>query len=177
VFIGEEDQLVDAFRKAGWSPAQHYTVKAVAKGFFAVADHHSFKKAPVSALYVQGRRPDLVFQKQNDTVAKRHHLRIWRQPVTFHGQPVWIASATHDTGIVFSRTSKRFTHQIDPHIDLERQKVIDDLIFAEQLSAVGSIRRSDLPTSARNASGDPIESDGALAILVLGSDAFQVGGP
>jgi hypothetical protein len=177
VFIGEEAKLKDAFLKAGWLPAQHYSLKVLAKGFFAVADHHSFKQAPVSALYVQGHRPDLVFQKQNDTLAKRHHIRIWRQPVTFHGQPVWIASATHDTGLEFSRTSKRITHQIDPHIDRERQKVIDDLAFAEKLSSVGAIRRSDLPISVRNASGDPIESDGAVAVLVLESALSQVGGP
>jgi hypothetical protein len=167
VFIGDEDKLKEAFLKAGWSPAEHYSLKAIAKGFFAVADHHSYKEAPVSALYVQGRLPDLVFEKQNDTLAKRHHLRIWRQPVTFLGRPVWIAAATHDTGLKFSRTTKRFTHQIDPHIDLERQKVIDDLIFAEQLSSVGSIPRSDLPPSGRNATGDQIESDGAVAVLVF----------
>jgi hypothetical protein len=167
LFIGDEDKLKAAFLKAGWQPAQRFSPRTILRGFFAVAQHHSYKQAPVSAAFVQQRLPDLVFQKQNNTVAKRDHIRIWRQQMTIQGRPVWLAAATHDVGIVFSKKAKTFTHRIDPHIDLERQKIIDDFVFAEHVKAVGLIPRPEVPKSAQNATGNKIESDGGMAVLVL----------
>ncbi len=46
------------------------------------------------------------------------------------GRPVWAASATHDIGIKFARAERTFTHRVEADIDLERQKIVDDLRFA-----------------------------------------------
>ena len=40
---------------------------------------------------------------------------------------LWAASATHDIGIKFAREERTFTHRVEQAIDLERQKVVDDL--------------------------------------------------
>jgi hypothetical protein len=44
---------------------------------------------------LDGRTPDLVFEKINDTFAARHRVRIWQRPGTFGGKQifVWAANA------------------------------------------------------------------------------------
>ena len=39
------------------------------------------------------------------------------------------ASSTQDIGIAFSRKQKTFIHVIDEHIDNERSKIVNDLVF------------------------------------------------
>jgi hypothetical protein len=48
---------------------------------------------------IDGRQPDLVFQKSLDTFAKRHHVRIWKLASTYDGREVWVCSSTHDIAV------------------------------------------------------------------------------
>jgi LssY C-terminus len=80
---------------------------------------------------------------------------------------VWIGAGTHDTGIVFSRKARTFSHSVGCDIDLERQKIKDDLIFAGDVTAVGLIDRFEAPRSFKNATGDQLQTDGAIAVIRL----------
>ena len=40
---------------------------------------------------LEGDAPGLVFEKQNNTLTKRHHVRIWPRTESFRGRPVWLA--------------------------------------------------------------------------------------
>ena len=62
-----------------------------------------YRHAPVSLLLLQGRKPDVVYQKQNDTFAKRHHIRIWKASTTFQNSEVSIGAATHDIGVAVQK--------------------------------------------------------------------------
>jgi len=102
-FLGSREGLQKAFESAGWSTAAALSLRADFKVFAAVAERHAYVHAPVSRLAVNGRLPDLVYQKQTNTFAKRHHIRIWAATgQSWEGKPVWIAAATHDIGIDFS---------------------------------------------------------------------------
>ncbi|PYQ15156.1 MAG: hypothetical protein DMF80_10480 [Acidobacteria bacterium] len=135
--------------------------------FLAFGLRHGYKPAPVSLLELEGRRPDAVFEKQNDTLAKRHHVRIWRRPSLFRGRPVWLAAATHDVDITFLRKQRTFTHRVDPRIDLERGKIVDDLAFTGQVAAWGLIDRPPAPRDAATSTGDRIETDGRIAVVLF----------
>src|SRR3954465_15175269 len=141
MFLGSEKALVNAFRQAGWKPAESLDLKTETQTFFALAAHHSYREGPVSSLLVDGQKPVLVFEKETNTFAKRHHIRIWRQQQTFDGVPVWIGAGTHDTGIVFSRKARTFSHSVDGDIDEERLKIENDLIFTGEVAASGLINR------------------------------------
>jgi hypothetical protein len=119
----------------------------------------------MSMLLLEGRPPDLVFQKQNNTFAARHHLRIWRRPARFHGQEVWICSATHDIGIAFSEEDRTFIHKVDTQIDRERAKVVSDLLFTGLVQGIALVDRPDVPTKLFNATGDALETDGKMAVI------------
>ena len=121
----------------------------------------------MSLLTLEGRRPDLVFEKQNNTLARRHHVRIWARPGEFRGRPIFLAAATQDVGIFFSAQERTFTHRIDSRIDLERDKIVDDLAFAGAVEMSTLVDRPQVSRSGTNAAGDRIETDGAIAALVL----------
>ncbi|MBZ5585264.1 MAG: LssY C-terminal domain-containing protein [Acidobacteriia bacterium] len=128
MLIGTEEQIQKVFAAAGWKSAAALNAQAKFETVRALAENRSYNEAPVSVLLLDGKPPDAVFEKMNNTFARRHHLRIWRRPATFQGQPVWAVAATHDIGISFSEQNRTFIHRIDPLIDRERAKVVNDLI-------------------------------------------------
>ena len=167
LLVGSAELVARAFVAAGWTRALPGGVKADAKAFVALADRHGYQPAPVSLLTLEGKHPDLVFEKQNNTLARRHHVRIWARPGAFRGRPVFLAAATHDVGIFFSPQERTFTHRIDSQIDRERDKIVDDLAFAGAVELRAVVDRPQVSRSGTNAAGDSIETNGAMAALVL----------
>ncbi|MBV8709785.1 MAG: LssY C-terminal domain-containing protein [Acidobacteriaceae bacterium] len=78
MFISTEKQLTTAFTEAGWFEADNLSVQSALKTFGATVRQSGYSSAPVSPLRINGRAPDLVFQKSLNTFVKRHHLRIWK---------------------------------------------------------------------------------------------------
>ncbi len=167
MFLGSEQALEASFTAAGWTTAAALSGASKLETFKAIAENRGYKEAPMSILLLEGQKPDLVFQKQYNTFAKRHHLRIWRRPQTFQGRPVWVCAATHDTGIEFSPENKTFIHKIDSEIDRERAKVVSDLVFTGQVKGLALVERPEVPRQSRNATGDELITDGAMAVLLL----------
>ena len=169
VFSASEAALQHAFDAAGWNTAVALGLRADVKTILAVAVDRGYKLGPVSLQALNGRSPDHVYQKQTNTFDRRHHIRIWRVPETYQGQPVWAASATHDIGIKFAREERTFTHRVEQAIDLERQKVVDDLRFAGSVVGYALENRPGVPTQLTNATGDVMTTDGKVAVVLLRS--------
>jgi hypothetical protein len=165
MFLGSREQIEDAFKKAGWSAAAKLNDQSKLETFRAMAEMRGYQEAPVSVLLLDGRAPDLVFEKINDTFAARHHLRIWQRPGAFNGKYIWVCSATHDTGISFSDENRTFIHKIDPQIDLERAKVINDLLLTGLVRGLSLVERPGLPQDMSNATGDALKTDGSMAVV------------
>jgi hypothetical protein len=130
-----------------------------------MAELRGYQEAPVSTLLLEGRPPDLVFEKLNNTFAARHHLRIWRPPERFQGKEVWVCSATHDTGIDYSEQNRTFIHKVDTQIDRERAKVVSDLLFTGLVQGIALVERPNVPTELFNATGDALVTDGKMAVI------------
>ena len=167
MLVGTLEEVQQAFKDAGWSNAGALTTEAKLETFRAIAEERGYKEAPVSVLLLDGRPPDLVFEKINNTFARRHHLRVWKRPDTFEGKPVWVIAATHDTGIDFSEQNRTFIHKIDSQIDGERAKVVNDLLFTGRVRSVALVDRPAVPQHGENATGDNVETDGKMAVLVF----------
>lgn len=165
MFIGTRRQIESAFGAAGWTTAHALSGESTLETLRAVIEMRGYKEAPVSLLTLDGRPPDLVFQKQNNTFAQRHHLRIWSRPDVFNDRPVWVCAATHDIAIDFSEESRTFVHRIDPRIDDERAKVANDLLFTGAVTALSLIDRAEVPKRSRNGTGDELTTDGRMAVL------------
>jgi hypothetical protein len=167
MFIGSREELMAAFEAAGWATAEKLNAKTGLETFQAIAEGRGYQQAPVSTLLLDGKKPDVVFQKQNNTFAQRHHMRIWMRPDLFAGKPVWVAAATHDIGIDFSAQNRTFIHKIDPKIDQERAKVVNDLLMTEKVEGLALVDRPAVPTESMNATGDKLETDGAMAVVLF----------
>ncbi|HZT40088.1 MAG TPA: LssY C-terminal domain-containing protein [Bryobacteraceae bacterium] len=167
MFLGTEQQITDAFTAAGWSRAAALSGQSKLETVRAVAEMRGYKEAPVSILTLEGRPPDLVFEKQNNTFAQRHHLRIWKRPESFNGRQVWVCAATHDTGISFSERDRTFIHKIDPEIDRERSKVANDLLFTGKVKGLALVERPQVPKKSTNGTGDDLITDGRMAVLAF----------
>jgi hypothetical protein len=165
MFLGSREQIATAFHEAGWSTAEQLNALSGFETVRAVLENRGYKEAPMSVLLLDGRKPDLVFQKQLNTFAKRHHLRIWKRPDRFAGREVWVAAATHDIGIAFSPENRTFIHQIDSEIDRERGKVVVDLVFTGRVKGLALVDRPGAPRRTENATGDQIVTDGRMAVL------------
>jgi hypothetical protein len=167
MFIGTQDQLERAFAAAGWSAAAANNSISKFETFKAIAESRGYKEAPVSVLLLDGNPPDLVFQKQNNTFTQRHHLRIWRRPGSFRGQPVWVCAATHDVGIDVSPEERTFIHKVDSQIDRERAKVVNDLLLTRMVKSLALVDRPAVPKESANATGDKLITDGRMAVIVF----------
>jgi LssY C-terminus len=165
MFIGTAEQVQAAFQSAGWFPADALSQNSKMETARAIIENRGYKEAPMSILTLEGKPPDLALQKQTDTFAKRHHIRIWQRPQQFNGKPVWVAAATHDISITFSPAARNFTHGIDPNIDAERSKVVNDLLFTGTVHGVALVERNNIPQNASNATGDQLVTDGKMAVL------------
>ncbi|MBV8708413.1 MAG: LssY C-terminal domain-containing protein [Acidobacteriaceae bacterium] len=165
MFIGTAEQVQAAFQSAGWFAADALGQNSKMETARAIIENRGYKEAPMSILTLEGKPPDLALQKQTNTFAKRHHIRIWQRPQQFNGKPIWVAAATHDISITFSPTAKNFTHGIDPNIDAERSKVVNDLLFTGTVHGVALVERSKIPQNASNATGDKLLTDGKMAVL------------
>jgi hypothetical protein len=175
LFVGSRSELEGAFTEAGWTRARPMGLRAWLRGAWALASKRPYKSAAVSRHELEGRSPDFVFEKQNDTLAQRHHVRIWQCQEGPAGETVWVGAATHDVAIVFDRRDHAFTHRIDSRIDGEREKIVNDLQFTGEVAAASVVERS--VARGLDAPGQPIETDGGVAVVVLRHEASAPASP
>lgn len=167
MFLGPREKIEAAFEAAGWSEATKLGVKSGLRTFAAIAQNKGYHEAPFSLLLLDGQKPDLTYQKQNNSFAKRHHIRIFNRSTTYRGQEVWVGACTHDIGIGVERGGTRWIHKIDTHIDREREKVLTDFMFSGMAKGYVLVDRPDAPKKSQNATGDNLETDGRMLILAL----------
>ena len=168
MFLGTREEIISAFNEAGWFEAVPSSFGNNMKVVQATLRQTGYSEAPVSSLMINGRLPDLVFQKSLDTFAKRHHIRIWKLASTYNGREVWVGAATHDIAVEHTKTMTKWTHRIDPHIDRERDWIESDLLFAGTATGYVDVNRPAAPRTAENATGDEIVTDGIMTVVQVG---------
>ena len=169
--IGSLAQLRASFPAAGWTRAAPGSLRSDIVTFVKAAKGEGYDAQPVSELVLDGHPPNEVYEKVADTFLKRHHLRVWRWPqgaATDDSTVLWLVAATHDTGLMFSLQRHAFTHTVDPHIDLERDKIVSDLVAADHVAAMSYVTRP-APEGAANVNSGraKVITDWRMAVLVL----------
>ncbi|MCW5980407.1 MAG: LssY C-terminal domain-containing protein [Bryobacteraceae bacterium] len=160
--IGTREEVENAFRAAGWTTADPLTPSSFWRGYHAYTTMRPYPTLPLATLVYEGAPQELSFQKSLNTLAKRHHVRLWPAPNAPDGN-LWLAAATHDISIIFDRRTRTITHKIDPEIDRERATVIEDLTLAGCAAPAGFAER---PAAVHAPDGE-IVTDGRLAALRL----------
>ncbi|MCL4797311.1 MAG: LssY C-terminal domain-containing protein [Bryobacteraceae bacterium] len=167
VLLGEEEWVRRAFDAAGWVEADGLTKATGWATFRSVAESKAYPEAPMSLQTLDELPPVLELSKALNTYSKRHHARIWSQPDRFRGRPVYAVAATEDTAIDFSFKRMRLIHTIDPNLDNERAKIVNDLVEAGCVDAAELIERPWAPREFRNATGEKVFTDARLLVVEM----------
>ncbi|HEV3205205.1 MAG TPA: LssY C-terminal domain-containing protein [Gemmataceae bacterium] len=167
--VASDMELVKALAAADWHPADLITLKSCVHITASTLFHRPYEEAPVSDLYVWGRKQDLAFQQSvGHDPRKRHHVRFWRsESLDDKGRPLWIGGATYDAKVGFSRTTFQVTHRIAPDVDTERDKLIQDLQKKGFLKDMYWVEGFHVNLRGKNGGGHPYHTDGKLAVGVI----------
>ncbi len=167
--VGTAEEVGTAFAKAGWSRADSLSRAsdfAIAKSVFL---RRPDSTAPVSSLFLYGRRQDIAYEREvGKSASRRHHVRLWlAEGVTGQGRPVWIGDAAYDLRAGMSHRAPVPTHHIEADVDRERDTVLADLAAAGQLAERYDVTGLGPRIDARNAEGDRFDTDGELDVGVI----------
>ncbi|CAN7570069.1 LssY C-terminal domain-containing protein [Bradyrhizobium sp. LjRoot220] len=177
--IGTRPDVVSAFHAAGWYPADPVTLRSSLEIIGSVLLDRSYKDAPVSPLYFDGRREDLAFEKPAGASAdRRQHVRLWLVLQSgADGNPVWLGSASFDSGVTLSRDTGQVTHKIAPNIDQERNRLIEGLDNARTVLSISQMKGVGPTLNGRNGEGDPYYTDGEIWVAKLVAAGQKAPGP
>jgi hypothetical protein len=186
--IGNRKQVIHAMQAAGWHVADPHTTHNVIRAIILALTGQPYPTAPMSALYLFGRKQDIGFELQiSNNRGQRHHVRFWAAD-TFDGElehhvqfwrrfyrpnkhrpnrQFWVGAASKDTGFAPIRHNAQVTHMIDPDTNAERELIVSDLRKAGQ---VKQVRREKVgkPFSVQNRTWRGyLQTDGKIAICEL----------
>lgn len=171
--VGSEADINDAMLAAGWHPADPLGLRSDVKIAVDTVFDKPDVQAPVSNLFLFGRKEDLAFEKPiGDSPRERNHVRFWRSEKKDGGRTIWMGAATRDVGVELSRNTKEITHRISPDLDAERDLLLADL--AAHVLSTRWIENFHKERSGRNGGGDPWHTDGRLPIATLSVSNKQV---
>jgi len=166
--IGSDGQLGASFVAAGWYRADEIDLVTSARISADSILGRKYSTAPVSNLYLYGRKEDYAFERPSKSVRQRDHIRFWNTGrAADDGRPIWIGSATRDIKVELSHTDHLPTHGISPDLDAERELVVSEL--AQTGFVVHQSMRPGFgkETHGVNGGGDPFFTDGQVAELTL----------
>ena len=166
--VGSEAEVLDAFAAAGWMrPAPIDLESSIGIAESVLLDRPD-PTAPVSHLYLFGRRSDLAFEQEVGSSARqRNHVRFWRSDEQVNGRTLWLGAATFDRGVGLSHLTGQITHHIGADVDAERDRVMGDLARAGQLRTVFQVTGVGPTLVGRNGGGDRYHTDGEMDVGVL----------
>jgi hypothetical protein len=168
--VGVEAELIKIMLAAKWHPADALSFKSSLKIAEATVLRRPYEDAPVSNLFLWGRKEDLAFEQPvGDDPRKRHHVRFWRSDkLDDEGRPLWAGSVTYDDRVGLSHTTGQITHHIAPDVDAERDALFAELRKTGDLADVTIIDDFHKVRSGRNGGGDPWTTDGRLFVGWIG---------
>jgi hypothetical protein len=167
--IGTEEQIHAIMQAAKWFPAAALGLKSDLKIAEDTILSRPDVEAPVSNLFLFGRKEDLAFEQAvGDNPRQRNHVRFWKMDAKHgDGRPVWIGSASYDERVGLSHTTGQITHHIAADVDKERDHLFADLKQTGQLVEDFVVDGFHKELEGRNGGGDPWHTDGDLCVGVI----------
>jgi hypothetical protein len=167
--IGTKAEIMKIMVAAKWYPADPLTLHSCLEIAEASVLKRPYDEAPVSNLFLWGRKEDLAFEQPvGDDPRQRHHVRFWKSDkVDPDGRPVWVGAAIYDKKVGLSHTTGQITHHTAADIDAERDYLFRDLEKTGDLSETYIVEGFHKTLTGRNGGGDPWSTDGRLFVGVI----------
>ena len=170
--FGTEPEMIEAFTKAGFTQAKALGLRSDLDIGESVLLDRPDPTAPVSSLFLWGRKQDLAFEQEvGKSADQRHHVRFWKSSQQSEdGRPLWLGSAAFDRGSGVSHRTGQITHHISPDLDAERDYTFAALTHAGQLVSWYRVTGIGPTLDGRNGGGDRYYTDGEMDVGVLSPD-------
>lgn len=184
--VGTREELIRAMTKAGWHLAEPKSLRSGIRQMLSIVYGWSYPNAPVSTLYLFGRRQDLAFEIPLEGGHGRHHVRFWatsydiKKPLDskiMHWQNrstrvqkenlFWVGAASLDVGISYIRHNFQLTHEVDPDTNKERELIVGDLRAAGQITKLERVKIGEPYKLINRVLRGSLHSDGKIAIVTL----------
>jgi hypothetical protein len=166
--IGTESEVKQIMQAAGWMAADPLGLRSDLEIAADTVLKRSDDQAPVSNLYLFGRKEDLAFEQPvGSSPRKRNHVRFWRTNKVDADRPVWIGSASYDERVGLRHTTGQITHHIAADVDTQRDHLFQDLKEPHDLSETYVVDGFHKTLAGRNGGGDPWYTDGRLYVGVI----------
>jgi hypothetical protein len=166
--VANEAQLGAAFASAGWYRADEITFITSLRIAIDSILARKYSTAPVSNLYLFGRRQDIAFEQPGRSVRERDHVRFWKTSVRGKDRrPLWIGGATKDIRVALSPKTHMPTHLIAPDVDDERNFLVEDLSATGWVTYVDHAPGFGREVMRDNGDGGKYYTDGSVAVLEL----------
>lgn len=171
VIVGETSDVLNSLSRSGWSFTHRIDFRSIRREIGAAIAGSAYPVAPVSSLYVFGRKQDVALQRARRSISQRNHMRLWLAPYRFENRPVWIGQVSRDIGVkVTPKSPTLTTHIIDPEVDTTREYLFHSLIAEGFVDRFGFVKGSAAGTPSEprmNLTGDPYYSDGLRLVVIL----------
>jgi len=169
VIVGPLQKVQEALTAADWHVADRDVKESVVKAVLQTYEKKAYMGMPMSELYLFGRVQDYGYEQAEPyaVVASRHHFRIWKGPVRWNGQDVWVGAGTHDIGFEKDQRNGKVTHKIDPAVDGERDNIGGTLQKGGKVESLTYYLPPNPVQEAKNATGGGYHSDGRVLVITL----------
>lgn len=186
--IGTRRQLINAMEQAGWYVADARSPRNMIREALSTVYDWSYPNAPVSHLYLFGRKQDIAFQIPIEGVkgGSRHHVRFWattyedKRPMAVHSihwqhrrsrvygdNLLWVGAASLDDGVNFIRHNFQLTHMIDPDTDKERELIVNRLKAEKLVGKLQMIKLGEPYRLINRVISGSLHTDGRMAMVTL----------
>jgi hypothetical protein len=179
--------IIESMEKAGWYKADPHNIPNTFKAAGAILSGIEYLNAPVSSLYLFGRKQDLAFEiPVNGGGHHRHHVRFWattfdgKEPLSMRSidwyhrrahvqgdQLLWVGSSSLDIGIMPIRHNMQLTHMVHPNTNKERELIVEGLESQGLIERSKNIKLGDPYKLVNRTWRGELHTDGMMKIVWL----------
>ncbi len=185
--ISTRRQLINTMEKSGWYHADPHRLRYLVRHALSTVYGWSYPNAPVSNLYLFGRKQDIAFEipVEGDSTS-RHHVRFWattynrkgrldirsihwhnRQAHIYDDDLLWVGAASLDVGLTFIRHNLQVSHMIDPDTNKERELIVRQLKAARLVNKTETVKLGKPYRLANRVWRGSLHTDGNMTIVTL----------
>ncbi len=185
--IATRRELITAMESAGWYVADRHSLKNVFRMVMGTLLGQIYRHAPVSSMYLFGRKQDIAFEIPiENNPGHRHHVRFWattyekkkrlsvhsiawhhRRQHVFGDNLLWVGAASLDTGLNIIRHNLQVTHMIDPDTDSERELIVKQLGAAGQVTDIETLKLDNPYKLINRVWRGYLQTDGKMSVVML----------
>jgi hypothetical protein len=184
--VGTRRQLIGAMEQAGWYMADPHRGQYMLRYILSLIFEWDYPNAPVSSLYLFGRKQDLAFERQTEGLGNRHHVRFWattysnqerltvrsihwhrRREHVLGDNLLWVGAASLDAGLAPIRHNLQITHMIHPDTNQERELIVNQLRHQKLIKKTNQVKLGNPYQLINRAWRGYLLTDGMMTIVKL----------